>query len=464
MVAPGQGELVARSGRRRRLRRRPAAARRCGSTGSASARRRRRGRRGLRPAQPGVRGGGRGSARAVGRAPPVGPRMDGPSGRPPVGLAGGGRRRRAGAAQRGRRRGARGCAGAAAAWRGRCRRAAAPRVARRRWQPPRPAPGAPGARCGPAGPRATCRPASLVSRTRATSSSSRGSGAWRNSTSVSPSTSMARTVAAGPSRLPWSATRSRGAVGQVDERRARTATGRRRAAGRRGARPACAASRPAAVGRARRRPAPPACPGRSAPRRCRRAARRSSATPPAATTCSSADRVSRAEPPPWRSTASMASSLDVEPGVGHHPADVLLELVHRQEVELEVLGAADDRRADLLRVGGGQHEHDVGGRLLERLQQRGLGRLRQHVDLVEDVHLVAARACRASPCSMRSRMASTPLLDGGVELVDVVAGAGLHGEAGGALAARLAVDRPLAVQDLGQDAGRRRLARAPRAR
>ena len=42
---------------------------------------------------------------------------------------------------------------------------------------------------------------------------------------------------------------------------------------------------------------------------------------------------------------------------------------------------------------------------------------------------------------------------GGVELVDVEAGAGLDGEARGALAARLAVDRVLAVEDLGEDAG-----------
>ena len=51
---------------------------------------------------------------------------------------------------------------------------------------------------------------------------------------------------------------------------------------------------------------------------------------------------------------------------------------------------------------------------------------------------------------------------GGVELVDVVAGAPLDGQAGLALAARLAVDRALAVEHLGQDAGRRGLARAPR--
>ena len=88
---------------------------------------------------------------------------------------------------------------------------------------------------------------------------------------------------------------------------------------------------------------------------------------------------------------------DLQAGVGGHPADVRLELVHRQQVEPQVLGAAADGVADLLRIGGGQHEHHVRRRLLERLQQGGLGLLRQHVHLVEDVHLVPARACRARP-------------------------------------------------------------------
>ena len=100
------------------------------------------------------------------------------------------------------------------------------------------------------------------------------------------------------------------------------------------------------------------------------------------------------------------------------------------------------------------------GGLLERLQQRVRRRRRQHVDLVEDVHLGATRACPAPPCAMRSRMASTPLLEAASSSWTSKRRAVLDGDARLAHAARLAVDRVLAVEDLGQDAGRGRLARA----
>ena len=50
---------------------------------------------------------------------------------------------------------------------------------------------------------------------------------------------------------------------------------------------------------------------------------------------------------------------DLEAGIGGNPANVFGERVGREQVELEVLGAADDRGRHLLRVGGGQDEHDV---------------------------------------------------------------------------------------------------------
>ena len=81
---------------------------------------------------------------------------------------------------------------------------------------------------------------------------------------------------------------------------------------------------------------------------------------------------------------------DVEPGVVDDVLRQLAQLVGRQEVHLELLGAAADGGQHLLGVGGGQHEHDVVRRLLERLQQRVRRPRREHVDLVEDVHLRAA--------------------------------------------------------------------------
>ena len=103
------------------------------------------------------------------------------------------------------------------------------------------------------------------------------------------------------------------------------------------------------------------------------------------------------------------------------------------------------------------------GRFFERLQQGRLGGPGQHVDLVEDVHLVAARRAEHRLLDELAHGVDT-VVRGGVQLVDVVARAGLDGEARVALAARLAVDRALAVQHLGEDAGGRRLARCPAAR
>ena len=147
-----------------------------------------------------------------------------------------------------------------------------------------------------------------------------------------------------------------------------------------------------------------------------------------------------------------ALGRELEPGVGDHEVDQALEVDRREEVDLEVLGAAADGGQHLLRVGGGQHEHDVVGRLLERLQQRVRRRRREHVDLVEDVHLRApGRAERGLGDEVADGLHA--VVRGRVELVDVEAGAALDREARGALAARLAVDRVLAVEDLGEDAG-----------
>ena len=115
---------------------------------------------------------------------------------------------------------------------------------------------------------------------------------------------------------------------------------------------------------------------------------------------------------------------ELEPGVGDHEVDQALEVDGREEVDLEVLGAAADGGQHLLRVGGGQHEHDVVGRLLERLQQRVRRRRREHVDLVEDVHL---RAPGGAERRLGDEVADGlhAVVGGGVELVDVEAGAAL---------------------------------------
>jgi hypothetical protein len=87
----------------------------------------------------------------------------------------------------------------------------------------------------------------------------------------------------------------------------------------------------------------------------------------------------------------------VEPGLGGHPLEVPGQQVEGQQPELEVLGAAADGGKHLLRLGRGQHEHHVAGRLLEGLQQRGGGVGGQHVDLVDDVDLPASGRAQGGP-------------------------------------------------------------------
>jgi hypothetical protein len=157
------------------------------------------------------------------------------------------------------------------------------------------------------------------------------------------------------------------------------------------------------------------------------------------TTWSSADNVSRAEPAPCRTTASSASGGHVELVGAGDVSDQALQHVGRQEVELEVLGAAADRVAHLLRIGGGEHEHDVARGLLQRLQEGGLGRPGEHVDLVEDVHPVAPRRGQHGALDEVAHGVDA-VVRRGVELVDVEAGARFDGQARRALAARLAVD------------------------
>ena len=154
--------------------------------------------------------------------------------------------------------------------------------------------------------------------------------------------------------------------------------------------------------------------------------------------------------------------LDGEVSLVDHPADVVLQLARRQQFKVEVLGAALDRGQNLLRVGGGQHEDDVWRRLLQRLQQCVRGRTRQHVHLIEDVHLVAARRAQGRSADQVTHGVHT-VVGRRVQLVQVHRRAGLHGPATVALAARLTVDKVGAVQRPAQDAGGRGFAATSRA-
>ena len=143
-----------------------------------------------------------------------------------------------------------------------------------------------------------------------------------------------------------------------------------------------------------------------------------------------------------------------------HLAD---DLLGRQALEVELDAAREHRHRQLLRIGRREQELDVRRRLLERLEERVERGLREHVHLVDEVHLVAATRRRV----LRVVDQLAHVVDAGVargvdfEQVDEAARVDLAARA--ALAARIRGRPVLAVQRLGEDARDRRLADAARA-
>jgi hypothetical protein len=106
----------------------------------------------------------------------------------------------------------------------------------------------------------------------------------------------------------------------------------------------------------------------------------------------------------------MARVADVEPGVGRHPTDVLFELVHRQEVEPQVLRATADGVADLLRIGGGEHEHDMGVGGSSSVLSSAASAAFDSMCTSSRMYTLWRPGVPSEAFSMRSRIASTPLL------------------------------------------------------
>ena len=128
-------------------------------------------------------------------------------------------------------------------------------------------------------------------------------------------------------------------------------------------------------------------------------------------------------------------------------------------VEAEVLAARADGLGNVLGLGGGHHEDDVGGRLFEGLEQGVEGGVGDLVGLVEDVDLVAVAGGGVAGGVAQLANLVDAAVGGGVDLDDIdgVAGAdlgagfaelaGLDGGAGGG------ADGVAAVEGHGQDAG-----------
>ncbi len=126
-----------------------------------------------------------------------------------------------------------------------------------------------------------------------------------------------------------------------------------------------------------------------------------------------------------------------------------------------MLAAGTDGGRHHLRVGRGQHEHHVVGRLLQRLEQRRRRLLGELVDLVDDVDLPGPTGGAVRhPLEQAPHLADAPVR-GGIQLEDVDRRAARDLRTRGAGVAGLAVFTPGgAVERLGQQPGRRRLAGA----
>ena len=121
------------------------------------------------------------------------------------------------------------------------------------------------------------------------------------------------------------------------------------------------------------------------------------------------ERASRMEPSPASaSRARVASSAEMFSAVAMDElADDVFEL---DGVKAEVLAAGADGLGDVLGLGGGHHEDDVVGRLLEGLEEGVEGGVGDLVRLVEDVDLVLVAGGAVAAASRSSRISSMPRL------------------------------------------------------
>ena len=131
--------------------------------------------------------------------------------------------------------------------------------------------------------------------------------------------------------------------------------------------------------------------------------------------------------------------------------------------EFIALAAGEDGERDLFRLGGGEDEEHVLGRLLQRFQQRVEGLLREHVHFVDDVHLFPAHRGERPHRFLQGADLLDAAVRGGVDLVHVEGGAAGDLPAGAACIARIGTVPVLAVHRLGEDLCHTRFARAARA-
>ena len=143
-------------------------------------------------------------------------------------------------------------------------------------------------------------------------------------------------------------------------------------------------------------------------------------------------------------------------------AQELRQLGQPRPREHERLAARADGREHLREVGGAEDEDEVGRRLLDQLEERVEGGVRELVRLVEDVDLVAALRRLEDDVVPDLADVVDPALARGVHLDHVERRPGRDRDAGVARAVGRDGRAVRAVERLGEDAGDRRLAGSAR--
>ena len=100
------------------------------------------------------------------------------------------------------------------------------------------------------------------------------------------------------------------------------------------------------------------------------------------------ERASRMEPSPASASRRECGFVGVDALVLGDAAQLGEDVDQLDGVKAEVLAARADGLGDVFGLGGGHHEDDVVGRLLEGFEQRVEGGVGDLVGLVEDVDLV----------------------------------------------------------------------------
>jgi len=154
---------------------------------------------------------------------------------------------------------------------------------------------------------------------------------------------------------------------------------------------------------------------------------------------------------------------DLDPFFVRYFPELCGDLGERDPLEAVTLAAGMDRGGDLLGLGGGKDENDMGRRLFEGLEE-GVERLvREHVNLVDHIDLVLPADGRVLYGLSELANMFNAAVRGAVDLDHIHRGACRGLKARIAFAARRGRRTFLAVQSLGKDARRCGLSHSPRA-